>query len=61
MRKLLKEKFELGRFGNAYVHPDVAGRIVGNEYFSQLGNETQHHVFTILTNPDDFLPLPLPP
>ncbi|KAH6981360.1 periplasmic beta-glucosidase/beta-xylosidase [Ilyonectria sp. MPI-CAGE-AT-0026] len=59
VRKLIKEKFELGLFDNPFVNPDVAERVVGNEYFSRLGNETQRRAFTLLTNPDDFLPLPL--
>ncbi|KAH7161589.1 periplasmic beta-glucosidase/beta-xylosidase [Dactylonectria macrodidyma] len=59
VRKLLKEKFELGLFDNPFVDPIVAERVVGNEYFSRLGNETQRRAFTLLTNRDDFLPLPL--
>ncbi|KAM9885280.1 hypothetical protein BJF96_g9371 [Verticillium dahliae] len=58
VRKLMKEKFELGLFDNPFVNVDVAERVVGNEYFSRLGNETQRRAFTLLTNPDDFLPLP---
>ncbi|KFA66047.1 hypothetical protein S40285_03684 [Stachybotrys chlorohalonatus IBT 40285] len=59
VRKLLKEKFELGLFDNPFVNIEAAVRVVGNEYFSRLGNETQRRAFTLLTNPDDFLPLPV--
>lgn len=59
VRKLLREKFELGLFDNPFVDVAAATRVVGNEYFGRLGNETQRRAFTLLTNPDDFLPLPL--
>ncbi|KAF5618957.1 periplasmic beta-glucosidase beta-xylosidase precursor [Fusarium tjaetaba] len=59
VRKLLKEKFELGLFDNPFVDVDKAERIAGNDYFSRLGNETQRRAFTLLTNKDDVLPLPL--
>jgi beta-glucosidase len=58
VRKLLREKFELGLFDNPFVDVDAAEQIVGNEDFSRLGNETQRRAFTLLTNKDDFLPLP---
>lgn len=61
VRKLIKEKFELGLFDSqGRVDVDVAERIVGNEYFARLGNETQRRAFTLLTNKDDVLPLSLP-
>ncbi|KAI7771849.1 hypothetical protein LZL87_006125 [Fusarium oxysporum] len=59
VRKLMKEKFELGLFDNPFVDVDKAERIAGNDYFSRLGNETQRRAFTLLTNKDDVLPLPL--
>lgn len=59
VRKLMKEKFELGLFDNPFVDVDEAERIVGNEDFSRLGNETQRRALTLLTNDDDFLPLSL--
>ncbi|SPJ79982.1 related to periplasmic beta-glucosidase/beta-xylosidase precursor [Fusarium torulosum] len=59
VRKLMKEKFELGLFDNPFVDVERAVRIAGNDYFSRLGNETQRRAFTLLTNKDDILPLPL--
>ncbi|KAM0344530.1 hypothetical protein ACHAPU_007507 [Fusarium lateritium] len=59
VRKLMKEKFELGLFDNSFVDVDRVARIVGDDYFSRLGNETQRRAFTLLSNKDDFLPLPL--
>lgn len=58
VRKLMKEKFELGLFDNPFVDVDVAERVVGNEYFSRIGNETQRRALTLLTNGGEFLPLP---
>ncbi|GAB7359077.1 hypothetical protein MBLNU230_g5149t1 [Neophaeotheca triangularis] len=61
VRKLMKEKFELGLFDEArFVDPDVAERLVGNEYWNRLGEDVQRRSFTLLTNKDDFLPLSLP-
>ncbi|OJD30752.1 glycoside hydrolase family 3 protein [Diplodia corticola] len=59
VRRLLKEKFELGLFDNPFVDPESADRVVGNDYFSRIGNETQRRAYTLLNNPDDLLPLPL--
>ncbi|KAG5663490.1 hypothetical protein KAF25_001426 [Fusarium avenaceum] len=59
VRKLMREKFELGLFDNPFVDVERAVRIAGNDYFSRLGNETQRRAFTLLTNKDDILPLPL--
>ncbi|SPO07407.1 related to periplasmic beta-glucosidase/beta-xylosidase precursor [Cephalotrichum gorgonifer] len=58
VRKLLKEKYELGLFDNPFVDVEAAVRVVGNQYFSRIGNETQRRALTLLTNDDDFLPLP---
>ncbi|OTB01180.1 glycoside hydrolase family 3 protein [Hypoxylon sp. CI-4A] len=57
VRKLLREKFVLGLFDSPFVDPDAAARIVGNDYFTSLGNETQRRAYTLLTNKDDILPL----
>ncbi|KAI0012532.1 glycoside hydrolase family 3 protein [Xylariaceae sp. FL0662B] len=57
MRRLLREKFILGLFDNPFVDPDAAPRVVGNQYFARLGNETQRRHYTLLTNKADILPL----
>ncbi|KAF9886064.1 hypothetical protein FE257_012122 [Aspergillus nanangensis] len=57
VRRLLKEKFVLGLFENPFVDPEVAGRIVGNEYFVRLGREAQRRSYTLLSNEKDILPL----
>ncbi|KAF3058148.1 putative beta-glucosidase C [Daldinia childiae] len=57
VRKLLREKFILGLFDNPFVDPDAAARIVGNDYFTRLGNEAQRRSYTLLTNKNETLPL----
>lgn len=57
VRRLLKEKFVLGLFDNPFVDPEVAGRIVGNEYFVRLGREAQRRSYTLLSNKKNILPL----
>jgi beta-glucosidase-like glycosyl hydrolase len=58
VRKLLREKLELGLFDNPFVDPEAAAAIAGNDDFSRLGNETQRRAFTLLTNHETILPLP---
>ncbi|KAI1085031.1 glycoside hydrolase family 3 protein [Whalleya microplaca] len=57
LRRLLREKFVLGLFDNPFVDPDAAARIVGNDYFVRLGNDTQRRQYTLLTNKEGILPL----
>ncbi|KAI0179500.1 glycoside hydrolase family 3 protein [Hypoxylon sp. FL1284] len=57
VRRLLREKFVLGLFDNPFVDPEAATRIVGNDYFMRLGNETQRRAYTLLTNNQTTLPL----
>ncbi|KAI6784441.1 periplasmic beta-glucosidase/beta-xylosidase [Emericellopsis cladophorae] len=55
--KLLKQKFELGLFDQPLVDKKAAQKLVGNEDFRLLGNDTQRRSFTLLTNHDNILPL----
>ncbi|OHW89802.1 glycoside hydrolase family 3 protein [Colletotrichum incanum] len=57
VRKLMKEKFELGLFDNPYVDVEAAVKTVNNPYFARLGRELQRCSLTLLTN-DGILPLP---
>ncbi|KAI9149942.1 putative beta-glucosidase C [Paramyrothecium foliicola] len=57
VRKLMKEKFQLGLFDNPYVDVDAAVITVANPYFTRLGREFQRRTMTLLTN-DGILPLP---
>ncbi|CCF33051.1 glycoside hydrolase family 3 [Colletotrichum higginsianum] len=57
VRKLMKEKFELGLFDNPYVDVEASVKTVNNPYFARLGRELQRRSLTLLTN-DGILPLP---
>lgn len=57
VRKLLKEKFLLGLFDNPFADPDTANAVVGNPYFTRVGETAQRRSFTLLTNEEDRLPL----
>ncbi|KAF2170536.1 glycoside hydrolase family 3 protein [Zasmidium cellare ATCC 36951] len=57
IRRLLREKFELGLFDNPFIDIDQADKIVGNPYFVRLGKEAQRAAYTLLKNEDDILPL----
>lgn len=59
VKKLLREKFELGLFENPYVDADAAEKIVGKEEFVRMGNQTQRKAYTLLKNKDNVLPLSL--
>lgn len=61
VRRLLREKFTLGLFENPYVDPDAAAETVGRADFTALGAAVQRRSLTVLTNPEDFLPLSAKP
>ncbi|KAM0271632.1 hypothetical protein ACHAQH_009020 [Verticillium albo-atrum] len=58
VRKLLKQKFDLGLFDKPFADKKEAAGIVGSEEFRRLGNSTQRDSLTLLTNRNDILPLP---
>lgn len=49
-RRLLREKFELGLFENAFVDEDAADEIVGRAEFRAAGEDAQRASITVLTN-----------
>lgn len=57
VRRLLREKFNLGLFENPFVDVDAASSIVGQADFIALGQDAQRKSFTLLTNNDTVLPL----
>jgi hypothetical protein len=57
VRRLLREKFQLGLSDDPFVDEDAAEEIVGNEEFCKLGAEVQRRSYTLLTNTDNCLPL----
>ena len=50
VRRLLRQKFELGLFDNPYVDVDQADKIVGREDFVKLGEESQRKSMVLLKN-----------
>lgn len=57
VKRVLKEKFELGLFDNPFVDSSAAAQIVGQEEFVKAGNDAQRHAYSLLTNKHDILPL----
>ncbi len=50
IRRLLRQKFELGLFDNPYVDVEKATKIVGQPEFKKLGEATQRRSMTLLKN-----------
>jgi beta-glucosidase len=63
VRRLLREKFELGLFDDPFVDPAAAAEIVGNAEFRAAGEAAQRASVTVLTNsaPNGSAVLPLSP
>ncbi len=55
--RLLKEKFELGLFENAFVEVEKAQKVVGNAAFQQKGDLALRKSIVLLRNNDEILPL----
>ena len=56
IKRLLRQKFELGLFDNPFVDESKVDEIVGKEEFKLLGEQTQQEAMTLLKN-EDVLPL----
>lgn len=57
VRRLLRQKFQLGLFDNPYIDAGKATSIVGNAAFRKLGEESQRRSVTLLKNEAKILPL----
>ncbi len=57
VRRILRDKFELGLFDNPYVNIEKASRIVRNETFVKKGKEAQRQSLVLLKNENEILPL----
>ncbi|WP_019615189.1 glycoside hydrolase family 3 protein [Psychromonas ossibalaenae] len=57
VRRLLKEKFELGIFEDPYVDPDLAREIAGNAAFQKKGDIALRKSIVLLENQQSVLPL----
>lgn len=50
VRRLLRQKFQLGLFDNPYIDEAKATQVVGKEEFRQAGEKAQRRSFTLLKN-----------
>lgn len=57
IKRLLRQKFELGLFDNPFVEESKVLNIVGKKEFRDLGEKTQQRAMTLLKNKDAVLPL----
>ena len=57
VRRLLKQKFELGLFDNPFVDETKVNEVVGSERSKALGEKTQQISMTLLKNSNSTLPL----
>lgn len=57
VRRLLRQKFELGLFDNPFVEVEKALQIVGRETFKKAGEAAQRRSLTLLKNEGKTLPL----
>ena len=57
VRRLLRQKFELGLFDNPFVDEAKATEIIGNPKFVKAGEESQRRAITLLKNENKRLPL----
>ncbi|CAN5271994.1 glycoside hydrolase family 3 N-terminal domain-containing protein [soil metagenome] len=57
VRRLLRQKFELGLFDNPFVDAAKATSIVGKPAFVKAGEESQRRAITLLKNDNKVLPL----
>jgi beta-glucosidase len=57
VKRLLRQKFELGLFDNPFIDSSRAAQVVGNPEFMKAGEEAQRRALTLLKNDKKMLPL----
>ncbi|MEP6948035.1 MAG: glycoside hydrolase family 3 N-terminal domain-containing protein [Ginsengibacter sp.] len=57
IKRLLRQKFELGLFDNPYVDEAKVSRVLGKPEFQKAGEESQRKAITLLKNDNKTLPL----
>ena len=57
VKRLLRQKFQLGLFDNPYIDADKAEQIVGKPEFTKAGEDAQRRAMTLLKNDGKKLPL----
>ncbi len=50
VKRLLRQKFELGLFDNPYINVEKATHVVGKEEFRKAGEDAQRRAITLLKN-----------
>jgi beta-glucosidase len=58
VRRLLRQKFQLGLFDNPFVDESKVGGSLGNPAFLSAGEASQRRAMTLLKNENKILPLP---
>jgi beta-glucosidase len=57
IRRLLRQKFQLGLFDNPFIDESKIPQILGNPEFQKAGDESQRRAITLLKNDSHALPL----
>jgi beta-glucosidase len=57
VKRLLRQKFELGLFDNPFVDESRVGQVLGNPESAKAGEASQRRAMTLLKNSDKTLPL----
>ncbi len=57
VRRLLRQKFQLGLFDNPFVDVERVGEFIGRTDFQTAAEHSQRRAMTLLKNSDDVLPL----
>lgn len=57
VRRLLKQKFQIGLFDDPFIDEAKALEVVGKEKFQQAGEMAQRRAYTLLKNENNVLPL----
>lgn len=57
VKRLLRQKFQLGLFDNPYIEVEKVTEVVGKKEFMEAGEASQRRAMTLLKNQDKVLPL----
>lgn len=57
LRRIMRQKFELGLFDNPFVDEEIVKELVGSDDNQAFGNQSQQNAMTLLKNDTDLLPL----
>jgi beta-glucosidase len=57
IKRLLRQKFQLGLFDNPFIDESKVSQVLGNPEFQKAGDESQRKSITLLKNENKILPL----